>query len=157
MARAQEVGVAAAQRSCRNFVESFYAWYVPRVWKGLDTPPFSAALKDRSSAFSSELFRWLLEEVEAERKGAGGLESDPFLNRRSLPERAIVGAVSATAENCRAEVYGDAAAMKSGKPDLVPEMKFEYGHWFFMDFVYPGKEKLLPMLERLREGRKQGR
>jgi hypothetical protein len=63
------------QKSCRNFVQQFYDWYVKR-------PELPPALKYRPSAFSPELLRRLKEDGEAQarvRDEIVGLDFDPIL------------------------------------------------------------------------------
>ena len=49
------------ERSCRNFVQRFYDWYVPKALGEIESkePASDLALKYKSSAFSSELARAL--------------------------------------------------------------------------------------------------
>ena len=79
---------ARVDKSSREFVDSFYQWYVPRTHSNLPDGFWDSALRYKRSAFSAELFGLLKENADAQARchDLVGLDFDPFLttrNRRS--------------------------------------------------------------------------
>jgi hypothetical protein len=147
------------ERSCREFVQAFYDWYVPkaldeRIWRAWDT-----ALKQKKNQFGKELIRKLSEDTAAQRKSKElvSLDFDPFLNSQDPSERFVVKRVARKGDTFWVEVRG----MESGelRETVFPELVHTNdGHWEFVNFHY-GKSKfsedqnLLRTLDLLRQGR----
>jgi hypothetical protein len=152
------------QKSCRNFVQSFYDWYVKR-------PESSRALKYRSSAFSPELFRRLKEDDEAQAKVPGdivGMDFDPFLNGQDPGDHYVVGLIKVKGEDtCWVEIHRAwSSSMKSKEPYVAAGLVNSVGRWHFVNFYYPSGENsdfsasvsdggLLTILKKLREDRQK--
>lgn len=153
------------EQSCRSFLQKFYDWYVPTALDAIASKesPFDLALKDRSSAFSSELVHALKADSDAQAKAAGeivGIDFDPFLSNQDPCERYVVGNIARREDSYWAEVYGICAGKKHAKPDVVPELKFKDGEWIFLNFHYRKNKlsedvNLLSILKRLREDRQK--
>jgi hypothetical protein len=131
------------QKSCRNFVQKFYNWYLPAPYgeprTGRDA---DAALRQRF--LSPELFRDLKIDYDAQAKVTGeivGLDFDPFLNAQNTWERCVIGKITHKKDSYWVEVFGFWDGKKSAKPDVVPELVLKNGKWRFVNFHY---EKELP-------------
>src|SRR5208337_4820261 len=69
-------------KSCRDFVGTFYAWYLAKAARETPVPAWDLALRYRSRMFSSALSLQLKQDLEAQRKAGNslvGLDFDPFL------------------------------------------------------------------------------
>jgi hypothetical protein len=109
-----------------------------------------AALRERRSAFSSQLLSQLAQ-VEAEQKRSqdAGLDFDWILNSQDPggpgdPGYVVSGA-TLNSYTCRVNVSRQRPDGKGER--ITPELKFENGHWFFVNFHYPGT--LYPQSENL--------
>jgi hypothetical protein len=150
------------QKSCRNFVQQFYDWYVKR-------PEFPRALKYRRSAFSPELSRRLTEDNEAQAKTPGyivGLDFDPFLNGQDPGEHYVVGRIKLTGEQtCWAEIHKGSSDKMSKATYVAAELVSNVGRWHFVNFYYslPNSDfsasvahgGLLALLKDLRQDRRK--
>ncbi|MBS2005622.1 MAG: hypothetical protein JST01_01185 [Cyanobacteria bacterium SZAS TMP-1] len=152
---------SAVEASCRNFVQSFYAWYVPPAKSGVERSS-DDALKLKKGDFDAELRRALKEDSDAQAKVPGeivGLDMDPFLNTNAEPyEHYTVGKVTANGANYWAEVFGTTKGKKTDKPVVTPELSYKDKHWQFVNFHYgksefPQNESLLTVLKALKESR----
>jgi len=160
---AQEKSSQDIQKSCRDFVQKFYDWYVPKTQKLSAERTWDLALKYRRSSFSAELVRRLSEDSDAQAKVAGeivGLDFDPFLNSQDPDEHFVVGKVRTSGDSCRAEVHGVRSGKRSEEPDVVVELALKHGRWLFVNFHYekaenPARENLLSLLKSLRENRQR--
>jgi hypothetical protein len=150
------------QKSCANFVQSFYDWYITH-------PDSSRALKERPSAFSPELSRRLKEDHEAQAKAPGdiaGLDFDPFLNSQDPGDPYSVGRIKINDENtCWAEVHIGSANKMSRDAIVAAELANNAGRWQFVNFHYSSANSdfsasvssggLLGLLKDLREARRK--
>jgi Protein of unknown function (DUF3828) len=153
--------------SVRSFVSEFYQWYVPKTLEPHSGPAWDLALKHRSRVFSSELFRALKEDSNAQAKASGeivGLDFDPFLNTQDPCERYEVGSIVPEEQTYRVEVFGTCSGTKKAKPDVLAQVELRGGHWVFTNFLYPNLEKeypnsanLLATLKALRQEREGGK
>jgi FlaG/FlaF family flagellin (archaellin) len=92
-----------SQRSCRDFVQRFYDWYVPIALKDNAGNPSDRALRYKSHAFSPELLTQLKEDSTAQAKAKGeivGLDFDPFLNSQHPGERYTAEKVVGKRDRC---------------------------------------------------------
>jgi len=155
---AQEKNTQDMRKSCRDFVQGFYDWYVPKTLKDNPGNTSDLALKYKSHAFSPELLRQLKEDSAAQAKVPGeivGLDSDPYLNSQDPGERYVAGKITTKGDRCWVEVYGIWSGKKSEKPNVVPELMLKDVHWVFVNFHYPEFGDLLSILKNLREGRRK--
>lgn len=160
--RAQDKSPENSQAACRSFVQDFYNWYVQKTRKAEADQEggFAAALKDKKSAFSEDLFRQLKEDSEAQSKVEDeivGLDFDPFFNAQDIGDRYVVGKITPKGDRYRVEVYGMWSGKKNPKPDVTPEVMFKDGRWLFVNFIYGEgpDENLLSVLKMLREERQK--
>ena len=150
------------KRSCRQFVQSFYDWYVKR-------PDWPRALKDRSSVFNPELFRRLKEDREVQAKSPGdiaGLDFDPFLYSQDPGDHYTVGLVKLKSTGtCWVEIFRGLPSEKSKDCDVGAELVKDTGQWQFINFYYPSENcnfsgsssrgGLLAMLKNLQEAERK--
>lgn len=138
-----------SRASCLAFVKAFYGWYVPKARAETLTSE-GAALRERPSAFSSQLLNQLSEfEAEHKRNQDAGLDFDWILNSQDPggpgePGYEARGA-NLNGQTCRVNVSRQRPDGKGEK--ISPELKFENGRWLFVNFHYPGA--LYPQSENL--------
>lgn len=151
------------QKSCRDSVQAFYDWYVPKALKNSEMPASDLALRYKAALFSPDLLRALREDSQAQAKAKGeivGLDFDPFLNAQDPSEHYVLRDVSVKDGRCSVEVYSVTSGKKSAKTAVIPELMFKSGQWVFMNFHY-GKSKraedenLLSILKTLRADRQK--
>src|ERR1044072_1698667 len=119
------------QKSCRNFAQGFYDWYVRQLNSGGD---YVTALKYKRSAFSPELYLLLKAANEHDVKtGDYFLDFDPILGGQDWPKRVVAG---------KATIKGDRCWVNKA------ELMFKGERWFFVNFHY-GKDPKYPMNENL--------
>lgn len=157
----QEIG-----KSCQQFVETFYAWYVAKALTRSPVPAWDLALKERPYLFSSELFQQLSEDSDAQKKAPGdlvGLDFDPFLDTQEGPaERYVAERITIKEGRYWVEVHGVRNGKESESPDVTPELILKNGRWIFVNFHYQDPSRpgwswdLLRELKDLRRYREQG-
>jgi hypothetical protein len=160
----QERRQQSLDKACREFVGTFYAWYLAKAVMESRGPAWNLALRYRRYIFSSDLFRQLSEDSEAQRKAGRdivGLDFDPFLNTQDRGERYIVEKTTIRDGTCWADVYGVWDGKESSTPNVRPKLVRKGGPWIFVNFYYPDPSKpkpwdLLSELKELREAREQG-
>ena len=130
------------EKSCREFVRSFYDWYFDRLnaakTRQIAGPSDYDVLTLKPQLFTPELRKKLHEDaVEASRNPGEivGLDFDPFINAQDWEGKYWVNSVYLIDSTCRASVWG----MDAGKKvDIVhPVLKITNGNWIFVDFFYP--------------------
>jgi len=160
--RAQKKRSTGLKKSCQDFVQAFYDWYVPKSLMPHEGFASDLALKLKHSSFSPELARQLKEDsdvrAEAAKEGElDGLDFDPFLHSQDPDEHYVAGRIAVKGTSYWAEVHSVRDGKKSEKPDVVAELVRENGRWIFVNFHYgtmdePGNN-LLNILKNLREFR----
>jgi hypothetical protein len=151
------------RKSCRDFVQGFYEWYVPKAVKESGAPASHLAVMYKSSVFSPDLLRALKEDSQAQAKAKGeivGLEFDPFLNTQDPSPRYVLDKIISKDDGCLVEVYSISSGKKSAKPAVVAELVFKGGHWMFVNFHYGRSkrsedENLVSTLKNLRADRQK--
>lgn len=138
--------------SPREFVESFYQWYVRRINCDISNRFWDSALKYKRSAFSSRLFELLKEDSDAQAKCQElvGLDFDPLLNTQDPAERYVVGRIIQKGQTYLADIYAVREGKQVEKPEVTAEFVEKDGHWFFVDFHYPDGNDLLTILKSSR-------
>ncbi len=136
---AQEKSPQSSKESCRNFVQGFYDWYLPKV-RVLSGDPLQDALKYKHSVFSRELLRGLAETKAREIADKdAGLDFDPILNTQDAGDPGdppySVRNVARKGDKYWADVY--LSDKKTEKPWVVAELMVDHGHWVFTNFHYP--------------------
>jgi len=157
----------ALVKSARDFVQEFYAWYVPRALKAHEGPAWDLALEYKAHAFSPELLRALKADSDAQAKVSGeivGLDFDPFLNTQDPCERYECGTVAKKGGEYWINVYGICSGKRSETPDVVVELMPRGDGWEFVNFHYenlikdhPASADLLAILRLLRRDRRESR
>jgi hypothetical protein len=153
-ARAQQSAQRQGSPSCLQFAQGFYDWYAPITQKETGTPAWDIALHKRRDAFSSQLFRALKADSEAQARAKGelvGLDFDPFVNSQDPADHYEARQHAVKDNRCSVEVWraspNDTAA-KSAKPAVIAALALVRGHWFFVNFQYPDETDLLTLLRR---------
>jgi hypothetical protein len=147
---AQTKPVQEATATPHAFVEEFYKWYVPMALDSKISRDWEVAVRERPSAFSSQLARLIKEDAEAQAKCADlvGLDFDPFLNFQDPAEHYEVGAITQTDQRYRAEIYRMESGKRGEKPDVIAEFSQQNGRWLFTNFYYPdNRTDLLTILK----------
>ncbi len=136
-------------RSSREFVESFYQWYVPRTHSRTTNRPWEIALSYKRSAFSPQLAELLREDSAAQARCEDlvGLNFDPFLNYQEPAERYVVGRIIQKGQTYMADIYAVREGKQGEKPEVTAEFVEKDGHWFFVNFHYPDGDNLLSLLK----------
>lgn len=146
---AQAKGSPEVSKSPREFVETFYKWYVPQASSDNVTAPWNIAIKNRSSVFSRELGHLLAEDSAAQAwcEELVGLDFDPFLNSQDPAKSYDVDGISQNGLHYRADVYSVHSGKRSGKPSVSVELMESDGHWIFVNFFYSDGTDLLTILK----------
>lgn len=168
LAQGAKSGSSDVDGSCRDFVQAYYDWYVPKINAALETahktrkpPARDLGLGYKDGAFSAELIRALREDFDAQAKVRGeivGLDFDPFLGSQDPCERYVAESVTPKGGSYWVEVFDICSGKKSDKPSVIPELQQRAGQWVFTNFHY-GKAawsddvNLLSTLKTLKEER----
>ena len=117
-------------RSAREFVESFYQWYIRRINSDIPDRFWDSALKYKRSAFSPQLFELLKEDRNAQARCIDlvGLDFDPFLYTQEPAERYVVGRITQKGQSYMADVYAVRHGEQRGKPDETAEVAEKKNH-----------------------------
>jgi hypothetical protein len=145
-----------APDAVRDFVQSFYDWYVPKSLAQNPTPAWVLAIQQKRSLFSPQLLSALSVDFSAQAKSSGsivGLDFDPFLNGQDTGDRYEVGRVAGSGDSYRLEVHGVWSGKKSENPDVIVELSRHRGRWMFTNFLYPENRNLLATLKLLADAR----
>lgn len=162
----QNLPETALEKSCRDFVQRFYNWYVPKALDVNETHATDEALRSKGFGFTPELTKLLTEDSEAKAKHPGemvGLEFDPFLSSQDPSERFVVTDIGRKGGTYFVEVYGISSTGKRER--VIAELVHKKDQWLFANFHYPRFEQssakdgektgdLLSILKRLRDVRK---
>lgn len=148
-------------KSCKNFVQSFYSWYLTKCQGNQTEDSTLAVFKNKKFGFSKELETKLKEDHDVAALFPGeivGLDFDPFLNAQDVAQKCTVGKASQSGEKYRVEVFSVFDGKKNSKPDVVPELIQQNGNWIFINFLYPDasipvNKDLLSVLNQLKKDR----
>jgi len=119
------------EKSCHEFVQGFYDWYINGHLNNTVGPAWYDVAKKRPSILSPQLRQLLNWEAadEAATNSVGALDFDPFLASQDPMVGYKVKSVSAEGDQCKAFV--------TGSPDLRKvELQRTNGGWTFTDFDY---------------------
>lgn len=131
------------QKSCKEVVQEFYAWYVPRALNEDEVSASDIAIKQKSILFSTDLLKALTEDADERSKAKGeivGLDFDPFLNTQDPSKNYMVGDITQKGNRCWVNIYGVWSGKRRASPDVVPELALINNKWQFVNFHY-GKSK----------------
>jgi hypothetical protein len=126
--------------SCREFVTTFYKWYLEISSKHDPISTSDRALRDKPFLFGSELLQRLREASEVQKRAGSdlvGLDIDPFSGPDGRSDRFVVEKVTIKDDHCRAEVHFVWNGKKDAAPDVTPELTSEGRRWIFINFYYP--------------------
>ena len=146
----------AGQRRAADFVQKFYAWYVPIALKPLKEASSNVAIAKRGSLFDPPLLKALKEDAEAARNSPGdivGLDFDPFLNAQDPSRKYVAGEVSESGGLYLVNVYAVSKGKRETKPSVVAEVKPANGSFVFANFGYGTDGDLVGILKGLADDR----
>jgi len=160
----QEKRPQDTRKSCREFVESFYGWYLKAAARNDIGPAGDLALRNKPYLFSSELIRQIREDFEAQKRAGSdlvSLDGDPFIGADGPPERYVVEKITTTQDSCWADVHFVWDGEEVETPSVTPKMRFKDGRWRFVDFYFysfspssaPKRWSLLTKLRELQKSR----
>ena len=145
-------------KSCRDFVGTFYTWYFPIASRNNREPASDFALKERAYVFSSELLWRLREESEVQKRAGSdlvSLDADPFFGADGAGEGFVLEKITIKDDRCWAEIH-TVWEKEDATPDVTPELALRHGRWLFVNFYYPSPSdpmalNLLSELKAIRE------
>jgi hypothetical protein len=141
---------------CRRFTQTFYNWYVSKVFDDKKADALLEALDYKRQPFSRELAQGIRSVRGEEKKSHEAiLDFDPILNTQDPAEHYVVRNVTERNGHFFADIYGvwNRPVPDLGKePQVVAEMTHIQGRWIFINFhypnsVYPASENLVSMLK----------
>jgi hypothetical protein len=143
-------------KACREFTESFIAWYVPLVLRDSSEPASVLAIRRKPAIFSDRLRKSLEEDRKAQEqsKDIVGIDFDPFLSAQDPAEKYLVEKVTVEDGKCLADIKADKS--NSWAWDVRAEAKQRDGAWRFTNFHYNTSivpNDLLSILRDLKRGR----
>ena len=99
---------------------------------------WNAPLKLAPPPFSPELTKLLRGDAvaQAECKELVGLDFDPFLYTQDPAQAYVIGKITHTGPDYRAEIYSVDHGVQSKEPGLIAEFTQEKGRWSFTNFYY---------------------
>jgi len=128
------------EKSCREFVQSFYDWYESPVERDPQHPSGTLDMDDvirsRGQVLSGQLYTLLKAERDAQARAHElvGLDFDPFFNSQDPSSKFLVESVDVQLDHCNAVVNGVEGTQKRElvKPELVAIGE----SWAFVNFHY---------------------
>jgi len=119
-----------AEKSCREFVQGFYDWYINDHLKDDKVSAWFDVPRQKPQILSGQLLRLLnRESAEQERTHEiGAIDFDPFLNSQDPSETYVVRRVSVVGEKCDVLV--------KGSTEVRPELTRRPSDWVFANFHY---------------------
>jgi hypothetical protein len=137
VASAIPIATPPLDRSCRQFVRSFYDWYVSRASMPGGVSE-SDALRYKKSVFSEQLFRALDADNQAQARSTRivGLDFDPFFNAQFTSTHYNLGNLYFINNRCFAPVYFASPGPNMGHSSVVPELGLQNGRWVFLNFHF---------------------
>jgi hypothetical protein len=134
------------QTSARNFVQSFYDWYVPIAGAENNEPACAIALQRRPESFSPVLSRAVEKELAAQAAAHEvlHLDFDPILNSQDPAPRFALTKVSHRADHDDIDL--DAIYNDHREHAVTARVKQQDGRWIFTDFLYENGDSLSKLL-----------
>lgn len=142
----------------RQFVQSFYDWYVPLTQDIKNASPLKQTLNSRPEAFSPELRQALQQDVDAQAKAEEivGLDFDPFLNSQDPDPQYAVRSITRSGNQYRVQLFSLRQDRQRSGPDVIAIIENIHGHWQFVNFEYPQiHTNLVHILRELKTGRER--
>jgi hypothetical protein len=148
-ASAMPIATSPSDRSCRQFVQSFYDWYLPMA-NTLRGDSLSNALRTKKSDFSQRLYRALYANRQAQARSPRivGLDFDPFFNAQFTSTKYRLGDLHFINTRCFVPVYFISPGLQKDHSSVLPELGLQNGHLVFVNFHYgtPINDDLLSIL-----------
>ena len=137
------------KREVRQFVQSFYDWYVPESTR---THNFGKLIKNHRASFTPQLAKALIEDNVAQSEGRGelvGLDFEPFTSSQDPCEKYLAGSVRNKANRYRVDIFSICDGKSSDKPELVAEVTSVNDRLVFANFRYENGADLIGILHSL--------
>lgn len=144
-------------RSCRDFVQEFYGWYIPLAQKNSPEPTAILAIRQRPSSFGETLKKALNDDHNAQKKAGEivGIDFDPFLASQDPALKYDIRKMVIQDGKCYAEIKSPDS--KSYTYDVRPELKLINAQWRFTNFHYNtdilDRRDILSILKSLKDQR----
>jgi hypothetical protein len=128
------------EKSCRDFVQGFYDWYLSPVKKDREHPEGELGMGDaisfRRGDMSAELYSLLKadHDAQAHANAIVGLDFDPFTNSQDNSPKFEVKSAVVQNDDCRAVVWGMDAG--THRETVEPEATEKNSAWNFVNFHY---------------------
>lgn len=145
-----------ASGSVRKFVQGFYNWYAPKAVQIGEGLPSDIALQQKASWFSLELSRKLRADWQAQstaKQEVDALDFDPFLNSQDPDPYYRVGSVTSKGQGYLVAVHRVVNGKVEKQRAVTAQVAGKEGHWYFVNFRYPGGYNLLSVLAVLQKSR----
>ena len=147
----------ATPDSCRQFVQRFYDWYVPKS-DDKPGPTVEDALKERRQEFGRELYSLLKEESDGQAKTDElvRLDFDPFLFSQDPCNRYVAQQPKLVGNIYWVEVRGDCGPTDAQRQNVFAKVAWTGLAWEFVDFAsargaVDAKRSLVAMLKANRK------
>jgi hypothetical protein len=157
---AQASRASSAPGSVSKFVQGFYNWYAPKAVQIGEGLPSDIALHQKASWFSPELSRKLRADWQAQstaKQEVDALDFDPFLNSQDPDPYYRVGSVTSKGQGYSVAVHRVVDGKVEKQRAVTAEVAGKEGHWYFVNFRYPGGYNLLAVLAALQKSRSKMR
>ncbi len=153
--------IANNTKSCRDFVQKFYDWYVVQMNRKSGPVSLDQIWTIKASAFSTELAKRLKEDSAASAKVKDdivGLDFDPILATQSDANKLVAGAVVTKGASYMVPMFDYTENKNAKEPAVTPELIYSNGNFVFTNFHYqksdtPANSNLLGLLKTLRDDR----
>jgi hypothetical protein len=137
--RARVVPDWPAPNSAREYIKTFFDWYVPRSNK--DDADWHQTLKLARWDLSPELARLLRDDAEAQAQCREliGLDFDPFLGTQEPSAQYRFGASEQVGTRFRVKAFRVDETVVENKPDFIAVVARDSDRWYIENFLYPGE------------------
>lgn len=142
--------------SVSKFVQGFYSWYAPKAAQLNVALPANMTLHQKASWFGPELRRKLRADYQAQisaKQEVDALDFDPFLGSQDPDPYYRVVRVTPKGQRYLVEVHRVMNGKVEKQRTVTAEIAGKEGHWYFVNFRYPGGYNLLSILAALQNSR----
>ena len=148
----------AADASAREFVASFYAWYLRPRATNAGSATMDDALSEQSARFADTLLTAFRADRDAQAREPGnlvGLDFDAFTASQDPCQQYTAGSATEVGERIRVEVFAVCNGVRAANPSLVAVVEKQGTSWKFSNFIFTDGQDLLTLLAKLAADRKQ--
>jgi len=148
----------AADASAREFVASFYAWYLRPRATSAGSATMDDALAEQSTRFADTLLAALRADRDAQARERGyivGLDFDAFTASQDPCQQYTAGTATKVGDRVRVEVFAVCNGARAANPSLVAVVERQGTSWQFSNFVFADGQDLRALLAKLAADRKQ--